>query len=59
MVTTLDQPIQINCDNESATKLAGNPVFHACPKHIETHYHCIREKVLLQDVELQKIHTNE
>ena len=52
MVTTLDQPIQINCDNESAIKLAGNPVFHACSKHIETHYHCIREKVLLQDVEL-------
>ena len=29
MVTTLNQAIQINCDNESAIKLAGNPVFHA------------------------------
>ena len=59
MVTTLDQPIQINCDNESAIKLAGNPIFHARSKHIETHYHFVREKVLSQDVELQKIHTNE
>ena len=55
----MNQPIPINCDNESAIKLAGNPVFHARSKHIETHYHFIREKVLSQDVELQKIHTNE
>ena len=42
----------VNCDNESAIKLAGNPVFHARSKHIETHYHFVREKVLLQDIEL-------
>ena len=59
MVTTLNQSIQINCDNDSAIKLAGNSVFHARSKHIETHYHFVREKVLSQDVELQKIHTNE
>ena len=41
-----------------AIKLAGNPAFHARSKHIETHYHFVREKVLSQDVELQKIHTN-
>ena len=39
MVTTLNQLIQINCDNESAIKLARNLVFHARLKHIETHYH--------------------
>ena len=59
MVTTLNQPIQINCDNKSAIKLAGNPVLHAHSKHIETHYHFVGEKVLSQYVELQKIHTNE
>ena len=58
-MTTLNQPIQINCDNESAIKLSGNPVFHVCSKHIETHYHFVQEKVLLQDVELHKIYTNE
>ncbi|KAL0408224.1 UNVERIFIED_CONTAM: Retrovirus-related Pol polyprotein from transposon TNT 1-94 [Sesamum radiatum] len=57
MVTNLNHPIQIFCDNESAIKLAGNPVFHARSKHIETHYHFVREKVSSQDIE-QKIRTN-
>ena len=34
-------------------------MFHARSKHIETHCHFVREKVLSQDVELLKIHTNE
>jgi len=32
-------------DNMSAIKLAHNPVFHARTKHIEIHYHFVREKV--------------
>ncbi|KAL0311583.1 UNVERIFIED_CONTAM: Retrovirus-related Pol polyprotein from transposon TNT 1-94 [Sesamum angustifolium] len=52
MVTTQNHPIQNFCDNESATKLAGNPAFHARSKHIETHYYFVREKVLSQDIEL-------
>ena len=52
MVTTLNQSIQINCDNESAIKLAENSMFHARSKYIETHYHFVQEKVLSQDVEL-------
>ena len=40
--------IQIHCDNESAVKLASNPVFHARTKHIEVRHHYIREKVLDQ-----------
>ena len=34
-------------------------MLHARSKHIETHYHFVREKVLPQDVELQKIYINE
>ena len=59
MVTILHQQIQINCDNENAIKLAGNLRLHARSKHIETHYHFVREKVLSQDVEFEKIHTND
>ncbi|GMI99343.1 cysteine-rich RLK (RECEPTOR-like protein kinase) 8 [Hibiscus trionum] len=59
IVTIFKHPIPIYCDNESAIKLAGNPVFHARSKHIETHYHFVREKVLSQDIELQKIRTDE
>lgn len=51
--------VSIHCDNESAIKLAGNPVFHAHTKHIETHYHFVREKVLTQDIELLKIRTED
>ncbi|RWR74934.1 Integrase, catalytic core [Cinnamomum micranthum f. kanehirae] len=58
MFSALDYPIPIHCDNESAIKLAGNPVFHARTKHIETHFHFAREKVLTQDIQLQKIRTD-
>jgi len=34
-------------------------VFHARTKHIETHYHFVREKVLTQDIELQQIGTGD
>ena len=58
MVISLNQPIQIKCDNESGIKLVRNPVFHACSKHI-IHYYFVREKVFSQDVKLHKTHTNE
>ena len=35
--------IPLYCDNMSNIHLARNPVFHACTKHIEVHYHFIRE----------------
>jgi len=38
--------VRIFCDNLSSIRLAENPVFHARTKHIEVHYHYIREKVL-------------
>lgn len=47
--------IPIQCDNISAIKLAGNPIFHARSKHIEVRYHFIREKVLNEEIELQKV----
>jgi hypothetical protein len=38
-------PTIIQCDNQSSIKLANNPVYHARSKHIETHYHFVREKI--------------
>jgi hypothetical protein len=37
-------PIVIYCDNISSILLANNPIYHAKTKHIEVHYHFIREK---------------
>jgi histone deacetylase 1/2 len=50
--------IVIFCDNQSAIKLSHNPVFHAKSKHIEIHYHFIRERVLEGEIELKYIHTD-
>ena len=42
----------------SSIHLARNPVFHAHTKHIEVHYHFIRDRVQAGDVDLQHINTN-
>ncbi|KAJ0546766.1 putative RNA-directed DNA polymerase [Helianthus annuus] len=55
----VEYPVQLWCDNISAIKLAQNPVFHARTKHIEVHYHFIREKVLSGDISLEIVGTEE
>ena len=51
-------PIRIHCDNMSSIHLARNPVFHARTKHIEVHYHFIRERVQAGEIDLQHVSTN-
>ncbi|XP_071740539.1 uncharacterized mitochondrial protein AtMg00810-like [Rutidosis leptorrhynchoides] len=55
----VDYVIKLKCDNESAIKLASNPVFHARTKHIEMRYHFIREKVLSGEIELANVRIND
>jgi hypothetical protein len=47
LMTCLDagqsSPITIFIDSQSALTISKNPVFHACIKHIEVHYHYVRE----------------
>ncbi len=47
----MDAPVVIYCDNISSILLANNPVYHARTKHIEVHYHFIREKVLAKEID--------
>jgi hypothetical protein len=42
----MDAPIVIYCDNINNILLANNSVYHVKTKHIEVHYHFIREKIL-------------
>ncbi|MCO5558643.1 hypothetical protein L7F22_012229 [Adiantum nelumboides] len=50
----VQRPIVIHCDNLSSIQLAQNPMFHARTKHIEVHYHFIRERVLDGSIHLTK-----
>jgi transposase InsO family protein len=63
LLKDLHQPteyqVRIFCDNLSSIRLAENPVFHARTKHIEVHYHYIREKVLEGDIEMVPIKTDD
>jgi hypothetical protein len=43
-------PITLLIDNQSAIKLATNPVYHKRSKHIDIKYHWIREKVALKNL---------
>jgi hypothetical protein len=54
----VSDPMMIYWDNLSSIQLAKNPVFHARTKHIEVHYHFIRERVLSGEVELTYVPTN-
>ena len=44
--------VVIYCDNLSSIQLARNIVYHERTKHIEVHYHFIRERVLAGDIDL-------
>ena len=39
--------------------LANHPVYHDRTKHIEVHYHFVREKILVGDIDLVYVSTKE
>jgi hypothetical protein len=55
----VDAPSFIYCDNISSILLANNPVYHARTKHIEVHYHFIREKILTKEIDLIHVSTED
>ncbi|MCO5586046.1 hypothetical protein L7F22_039984 [Adiantum nelumboides] len=55
----VQRPVVIYCDNLSNIQLAQNPVFHAKTKHIEVHYHFIKERVLDGSIDLTFVRTDE
>ena len=53
------QGVLLLCDNQSAIKIAQNPVFHKRSKHIAIRFHYIRERVDSGDIELQFVGTKD
>ena len=49
--------IKIMADNQSAIKLANNPVTSARSKHIDVLYHFVRERVARREVEFEYVPT--
>ncbi|MCO5570337.1 hypothetical protein L7F22_024056 [Adiantum nelumboides] len=47
----------IYSDRQSALAIARNPIFHARIKHIEVHYHYVRERLLAREVSLAYVPT--
>ena len=51
--------VPLLCDNESAIKIAYNPVQHTRTKHIEIRHHFIRDHVARGDIELSYVCTKD
>ena len=58
MASPIHDPTTIFCDNQSALKLATNPVCHARTKHTEIEHHFIRECVLDGTIKVQEVRSN-
>jgi len=56
---SVDALVVIYCDNISSILLANNSVYHARTKHIEVHYHFIKEKVLAKEIDLIHVSTED
>ena len=55
----IDYAVQLHCDNQSVIRLDENPVFHARTKHVEVHYHFMREKVREGEIKMIKTKTED
>ncbi|KAM0065667.1 putative RNA-directed DNA polymerase [Helianthus debilis subsp. tardiflorus] len=55
----VDYKVDLYGDNISSIRLAENPTFHARTKHVEVHYHFIREKVLLGEINFEYVNTHD
>ncbi|MCO5568994.1 hypothetical protein L7F22_022699 [Adiantum nelumboides] len=49
----------IYTDSQSALAVARNPVFHARTKHIEVHYHYVRERLSAGEISLAYVPTQD
>ena len=54
-----DSATTIYTDSQSAFAIARNPIFHARTKHIEVHYHYVRERLLVGEISLAYVPTHD
>ena len=51
--------VPLYCDNESAIKIAHNPVQHSKTKHIQIRHHFLRDHVLKGDISIDHVSTED
>ncbi|MCO5550906.1 hypothetical protein L7F22_004400 [Adiantum nelumboides] len=49
----------IYTDSQSALAVAKNPIFHARTKHIEVHYHYVKERLSAREISLAYVPTQD
>ena len=63
LLTNLDVGQQLSTtiftDSKSALAIVRNPFFHACTKHIEVHYHYVRERLFAGEIGLAYVPTQD
>jgi hypothetical protein len=52
------EKVPLLCDNESAVKIANNPVQHSRTKHIDICHHFLRDHVAKGDISLEEVRTD-
>lgn len=58
-LTGVNNSVQLYNDNQSAQKLAHNPVFHNRTKHIDVKYHYIKKLIESRVIKLDYLSTQE
>ena len=53
------EKVPLLCDNESAVKLANNPVQHSRTKHIDIRHHFLRDHVAKNDISLEGVRSED
>jgi hypothetical protein len=50
--------VPLLCDNESAIRMADNPIEHSLTKHIDTQYHFLRDHQQREDIKIAYVSTH-
>jgi hypothetical protein len=51
--------VPLQCDNESAIKIAYNPYEHSRTKHIDIQHHFLRDHAIKGDIVISPVGTND
>ncbi|GJX78415.1 hypothetical protein Tco_0326564 [Tanacetum coccineum] len=51
--------VLIMCDNKGAIELSKNPIQHSRTKHIEIHYHFLRNNIQKGNISIEKVASND